>query len=170
MAVDPSSASGRTTAVMEALYEKHHAGANALAFMLTGDRELAEDLAQESFIRLMGRFRHLRDPGSFEFYLKRTVVNLCKSHFRRARLERAHARRQRPLGESSPVTTPMDDELLDALRGLPYRQRAAVVLRYFEDQSESETASTLGCSPRAVNALISRAIANLRGNVRREHE
>lgn len=162
----PSGSSVRDRRSVAELYEQHHVRAATLAFLLTGDQHLAQDLAQEAFIRVMGRFGSLRDSGAFDSYLKRTIVNLCNSHFRRARLERAHARR----AERSQVPTTdialFDDELLDALRALPHRQRAAIVFRYFDDQSEAQVAHTLGCSTRAVNSLVSRALATLRAQIR----
>jgi RNA polymerase sigma factor (sigma-70 family) len=71
------------------LYVRHAPEGIRLAFLLTGDRALAEDLVQEAFARLVGRLRHLRDPGAFGAYLRKTIVNLSTSHFRRRRV-RAH--------------------------------------------------------------------------------
>src|SRR5256714_12962845 len=69
---------------------RHADDAIRLAYLLTGDRALAEDLVQDAFVRLAGRLAHLRDPGAFEAYLRRTVVNLANSHFRRKKIERAY--------------------------------------------------------------------------------
>jgi len=138
--------------------------------LLTGDRDLAQDVAHEAFVRVAGRFGHLRTPGSFETYLRRTVINLCRDHFRRARLERAYLRREAhrpPRVETSPDPGERD-ELWSAVQALPYRQRAAVVLRFYEDLSEEQVGEALRCSTRAVNALVSRATENLRKRVRRE--
>jgi RNA polymerase sigma factor (sigma-70 family) len=71
------------------LYVRHAPEGIRLGFLMTGDRALAEDLVQEAFARLIGRLRHLRDPGAFGAYLRRTVVNLATSHFRRRQVERA---------------------------------------------------------------------------------
>src|SRR5881397_754394 len=79
---------------LDELYARHAAEAESLAYLLTGDPYLAEDVAQEAFIRLAGRFRHLRNPDAFGAYLRKTVVNLCRAHFRRARVERAYLRRE----------------------------------------------------------------------------
>ena len=59
------------------LYVRHAAEATRLAYMLTGDRQLAEDLVQDAFVKLAGRLVHLRDPGAFDAYLRRTIVNLA---------------------------------------------------------------------------------------------
>src|ERR687887_898790 len=77
------------------LYLRHADEAVRLAYLLTGDRHLAEDLVQDTFVKLAGRLVHLRDPGAFHAYLRRTVVNLTNSHYRRKRLERAYLRRER---------------------------------------------------------------------------
>src|SRR6476646_4914808 len=75
------------------LFVRHAAEATRLAYLLTGDRQLAEDLVQDAFVKLAGRLVHLRDPGAFDAYLRRTIVNLSRSHFRRRKLEREHLRR-----------------------------------------------------------------------------
>jgi RNA polymerase sigma-70 factor (sigma-E family) len=146
------------------LFEHHIDGAGALAFLLTGDVHLAEDLAQEAFVRLTGRLGHLRQPEAFGAYLRRTVVNLCRAHFRRRGVERRHANpeRERSVAPHDPGPA---DELNRALRGLPYRQRAALVLRFYEDLSEAQVAEVLRCSPRAVNALVSRGLQALRTEI-----
>ena len=167
VATGPASASSRR-ASLEDLYVRHRARAEALAYLLTGDPQLAQDLAQEAFVRLAGRFRHLRNPDSFEGYLRRTVTNLSRGHFRRLRVERSHA----GLGEERMSAEPPDVEggleLMAALRRLPHRQRAAVVLRFYEDLSEAQVAEVMRCSRRAVNSLVSRALDTLRRDVRRE--
>src|SRR2546425_13079151 len=77
-----------------ALYVTHAPDALRLGYLLTGDRTLAEDLAQEAFVRMFGRFRDLRNPDAFGAYLRKTVVNLSRSHFRRVRVERAYVQRE----------------------------------------------------------------------------
>jgi len=149
------------------LYARHLGGAVGLAYLLTGDRHLAEDLAQEAFVRLAGRFGHLRNPDAFEPYLRRTVVNLFTSHLRRRRLERAYLRSE--AGRPEPATPGPDvgltDELWATLQRLPERQRAAVVLRFYEDLSEREVAGVLGCSVPAAKSLVARAMETLRGEI-----
>jgi RNA polymerase sigma-70 factor (sigma-E family) len=145
------------------LYERHVGQMVSLARLLTGDRDVAEDVAHDAFVRVAGRFGALRDPGAFEAYLRRTVVNLCRGRFRRLRVERAFLKGQRPPTEEVEPHGPEDrDALWSAIGALPYRQRAAVVLRFYEDLSEQQTGQVLRCSSRAVNALVSRAMATLR--------
>src|SRR5438874_6490904 len=116
------------------LYLQHADEAVRLAYLLTGDRTLAEDLVQDAFVRLAGRLVHLRDPGAFDAYLRRTVVNLSNSHFRRRKVERAFMESARgALDPQSVQRAPsLDDRehLWRALGRSSARQRAAVVLRY----------------------------------------
>jgi|SRR5688572_12484026 RNA polymerase sigma-70 factor (sigma-E family) len=134
-----------------------------LAFLLTGDRALAEDLVQDAFVRIVGRLRHLREPNAFWTYLRRTIVNLATSHFRHGRVERAYLDRL----AAAPAALANDHDELDetmhrVLLGLPQRQRAAIVLRFYEDLSDVQTAAVLGCSPGTVRSLVSRGIKTLR--------
>src|SRR2546423_9163703 len=89
---------------LDDLYRRHAPDAVRLAYLLTGDRALAEDLVQEAFVRMFGRFRDLRNPDAFGAYLRKTVVNLTRSHFRRVKVERAYVARQRgePLATMQP--------------------------------------------------------------------
>lgn len=154
------------------LYARHVSAAAALAYLLSGDRHQAEDLAQEAFIRAAGRFRHLRSPDAFGPYLRRTVVNLFLRHHRRRRMERELLARGLA-GSPSSVTMPnveLQDELWRALGALPDRQRAALVLRYFEDLTESATAEAMGCSVKAVKALAGRGLRTLRRSMGDEDE
>ena len=171
---DVSAAEGERAAVrrrtLSALYEEHVGRATALARLLTGDDAAAEDLAHEAFIRTAGRFAHLRQPDAFGAYLRTTVVNLSRARFRRQRLERQWLRRQDP---AEPVAqSPFDPDdratVWAAIQGLPWRQRAAVVLRYYEDVSHPEIARLLRCSVGAVESLQSRAMTTLRSTITRE--
>jgi RNA polymerase sigma-70 factor (sigma-E family) len=132
------------------------------AFRLTGQREAAEDLLQLAYVRLAGQWSRARDsPGA---YARRTLVNLSTDRWRQ------RSRR--------PVEVPLDplrvpdgtsgsgveerDELMVALRALPPRQRAVLVLRYWEDLSVDETARLLGCSTGNVKSTASRGLVRLR--------
>jgi RNA polymerase sigma-70 factor (sigma-E family) len=148
------------------LYRRHAADAARLAYLVTGDRALAEDIVQDAFVRLYGRFRDLRNPDAFEFYLRRTVVNLARSHFRHRRVERSYLagpgrRAGEPTGELPDVAG--RDELWSVLQSLPERQRTAIVLRFYEDLSEASTAEVMGCPVGTVKSLVSRGLERLRG-------
>lgn len=149
---------------LEELYVRFAPGGIRLAYLLTGDRALAEDLVQEAFVRFVGRLHPLRDPGAFDAYLRRTVINLSKNHFRRRALERSdlerRARQQAPVAEERDVSE--YEAMRVALLGLPVRQRAAIVLRYYEDLPESQIAELLRCRPATVRSLVSRGLEALR--------
>jgi RNA polymerase sigma-70 factor (sigma-E family) len=151
------------------LYEQTAGDGLRLAYLLTGDRALAQDLVQDAFVRLAGRLAHLRDPGAFPAYLRRTIVNLARMQFRRRRVERAFLARQahmRP-GLAAEPDLAEAEMLRVALMHLSARQRAAVVLRFYEDITDSQTAQILGCRPGTVRSLVSRAMKTLRQEVQR---
>jgi RNA polymerase sigma factor (sigma-70 family) len=151
-------------ATIDHLYEANAPDARRLAYLLVGDRAQAEDICQDAFVRVLGRFGDMRNPGGFRTYLMRTVVSLSKNHFRRKALERRHARAAVPQVVELPER---DHALLEALAGLPPRQRAALVLRYCEDLSEQRTAQILQTSNKAVRSLVTRGLAALRKEVTR---
>lgn len=149
-------------------YSTNANSAKRLAYLLTGDNELAEDITQDAFVKVVGRLGGLRKPEASAAYLRQTVVNLCRSHFRHRRVERAYLRREAAM-QTTEAAEARDvlaaDVLWKELQGLAYRQRCAVVLRYYEDLSEQQTADLLGCSVGAVKALTSRAMDQLRAKV-----
>jgi RNA polymerase sigma-70 factor (sigma-E family) len=153
------------------LYQEHAGPALRLAYLLTGDRALAEDLVQEAFVRVAGRFVHLRDPDAFGAYLRRAVVNLANSHFRRRRVERAYLTQAqaeagvRAGGGAADPSVEDRDRLWTALGRLPDRQRAAIVLRYYEDLSEASIAELLQCRPGTVKSLVSRGLEAMRTEI-----
>ena len=153
------------------LYARHAPRAGRLAYVLTQDRAVAEDVAQEAFARLITRLPRLRNPDSVEAYLRRSVVNLCRKHWRRLSRERTFIRRE---GPSMATRTTMQpdlagrDSLQRALDKLPYRQRAALVLRFYEDLTEGQTAKALGCAIGTVKSLVFRGLQTLREEIRDE--
>lgn len=160
----------RTGDRLAELYERHAPAAGRLAFLLTGDRTTAEDLVQDAFVRVVGRFAHLRVPDAFDAYLRRTIVNLHTSQLRRRRVERAYLERRRRASEAGDPTPDVGEReaLWRAVLELPPRQRAAIVLRFYEDLSEQQTAEILRCSTAAAKSLIARAMETLRRRVRNE--
>lgn len=137
-----------------------------LAFLLTGDRDTAEDLLQSAYANVLPRWETVGTYQDIDAYLRRVMVNTRTSWWRR--------RRDREITTASPPDVAprswrdlADDvsaheETLAALRSLPERQRAAVVLRHWCDLSEADTAATMGCSVGAVKAYTSRGLARLR--------
>jgi RNA polymerase sigma factor (sigma-70 family) len=129
---------------------------------------LAEDLVQDAFVRITGRFRHLRARGSFNSYLNRTVVNLARDRGRRSKLERQELERERhaAITVTDAPNLEVRHEVMQSLLLLPYRQRAAVVLRYYQDLSEQQVADSLDVSLSAARSLIARGIEALRKQMR----
>jgi RNA polymerase sigma factor (sigma-70 family) len=147
------------------LYERNVPDAVRLAYLLTGDREVSQDLAHEAFIRAVGRLAHLREADAFGPYLRRSVVNLSRNHFRGRSRERAFVQRgvAVPSAEPSAERTVVDREALrSALLALPERQRAAIALRFYLDLSEHQTAEILRCRTGTVRSLVSRGVQTLR--------
>ena len=146
------------------LYSDHAPGGLRLALLLTGDRELAEDLIQDAFVRIVGRFRHLRIRYSFASYLNRTIVNLARDKGRRLQIERRQLERERVAASASPAESDLGtrQHVVSALMTLPARQRAAMVLRYYQDLSEQQVADVLDLSLPATKSLISRGMESLR--------
>ena len=158
---------GITGQRLDHLYRVHIDEAFRLAYLLTGNRALAEDLAQDAFVRLMGRFMHVRRPGDFAAYLRRTVVNLANSHYRRRGVERRYLRSQAGMRQPEMVQPDQGvrDQMRLALLTLPRRQRTAIVLRFYEDLSESQTAEIMRCRTGTVRSLVSRGMETLRSVV-----
>lgn len=154
---------------MEALYALHMEDATRLAFLLTGERHTAEDLAQNAFIKSAGRFQDLRSPDAFSAYLMKTLVNECRGYWRHRQVERKYLRRSAGLSSTDDRRGEVEARLaiIDALDGLSPRQRTAVVLRHYSDLSESRTAELMGCSVGTVKTLTSRGLATLRDRVER---
>jgi RNA polymerase sigma-70 factor (sigma-E family) len=161
----------RTRERQAELYGDHAPGAVRFAFLLTGDGELAKDLVQDAFVRVFGKFGDLRRSEAFPSYLRRTIVNLCNDYMRRKKLERANIRSQSLAStrtEGPDIST--RDEIWRALLTIPLRQRTAVILRYYEDLSEHQTADAMSCSVSAVKSLTSRALSALRLQIRGEKD
>lgn len=152
---------------LESLYLQHAPSALRFAYFLSGDQEAAKDLVQDAFVRVAGRFRHLRQPDGFDAYLRRTIVNLNASRLRRLKVERSSLAREAAYPTGAVVESDPDvrDEVWQAILDLPPRQRAAIVLRYYEDMSEWQAAEILRCSVKALNQLVVRAMKTLRTRV-----
>src|SRR5438094_814059 len=125
-----------------------------LAFLLIGSQWLAEDLVHDSFARVYVRWSRVREPKA---YLRRAVINACRSAQRRAARERDFQLREVPTNAALDA-----DELYDALGALPYRQRATLVLKFYEGRSHAEIAELLGCREGTVASLVHRGTEQLR--------
>jgi len=140
-----------------ALYRSERESMVRLARMLTGSATVAEEVVQEAFLRIHQQRDHPRNPQG---YLRATVANLCRSHTRRLVLER----RIRP--ESRLVLdNPEIDEMWAAVCRLPFRQRAVLALRFYEDLTEPDIARILGCRLGTVKSRLHRGLATLRSEL-----
>ena len=134
------------------------------AYLLSGDLHTAEDLTQTAFAKLYLAWERVRDRESIDGYLRRILVNENNSLWRRGWKRREHATDELP--EPMPVVDTYDDgrgaALWDLVQTLPKKARAVLVLRYYEELSEAETADLLGVSVGTVKSQTSRALAALR--------
>ena len=147
------------------LYTAHYRSLVRLAAFLTGDRDNAEEVVQDAYVKVHGSWRGLREPDKAEAYLRTAVVNLSRSRLRRRQVAAKHRPEPPPdvaSAESAAMRSAQRDAVVRALQQLPRRQREAVVLRYYGDLSEAQTASAMGCSVGAVKSHTSRAMAALR--------
>ncbi|HXH79789.1 SigE family RNA polymerase sigma factor [Nocardioides sp.] len=131
------------------------------AYLLMGERALAEDLAQTALAKTYAAWSRIDDRSAAPAYARRTLVNTAASWFRKKgwRNELPSAELPETAYSLDPSTRPA---VIDALAQLPPRQRAVVVLRYYEDLSVAETADALGCSTGTVKSQTFEAFAKLR--------
>ncbi len=148
---------------MTALYQGHAVGLIRLAIVMLGDRVAAEDVVQEAFLGLYRHWDRLADPAKALTYVRSAVLNRCRNALRQ---RNRHAGRSDTLltVESAEATALVSEEqqlVLAAIRALPGRQREALVLRFYLDLSEDETARAMGISKGTVKSATSRAVAAL---------
>lgn len=143
-------------------FQRHHADMARFAFLLTGERDAAEDIAADAFVAVWRRWDHVRTADSPVAYLRRTVANLAITRLRRLIRER------RGLGilgvtddRADGPDVPAVLDVRTALAALPPRKRACVVMRFAFDLSEDETARTLGVSVGTVKSQTSKGLAEL---------
>ncbi|GAA3158693.1 SigE family RNA polymerase sigma factor [Planomonospora alba] len=132
------------------------------ARQVTGDPNDAEDLLQTALAKTYLAWERIEDRAALDGYVRRAMVNINISWWRRRRLE------EYPSGElPEPVAQHahrhLPEQVERALDGLPARMRAAIVLRYYEDMTEQEVANALGVSVGTVKSTVSRGMAKLRG-------
>ena len=142
-----------------------------LAVLLTGDRADGEDLLQTTLAKAYRSWWRLRDPGRAEAYVRRTLVTSVISWRRRgaARESATDSVPERPVDDESAQV--IDREVMrQALRSLSSGQRAVLVLRFFEDLSEWQTAELLGCSVGTVKSQTARGLAMLRRRIAQAEE
>ena len=161
-----SDADSGATGGVTALYQAHAVGLIRLAIVMLGDRGAAEDVVQDAFLGLYRHWDRLADPGNALTYVRSAVLNRCRNALRQ-RGQRERHDRQGPgptASESAEAVALIGEEhqqVLAAIRALPDRQREALVLRFYLDLSEEETARAMGVSRGTVKSATSRAVAAL---------
>jgi RNA polymerase sigma-70 factor (sigma-E family) len=172
-------AGGAATAAVTELYQAHAVGLTRLAIVMLGDRAAAEDVVQDAFLGLYRHWAGLADPGNALAYVRSAVLNRCRNSLRQrgrsARWEARHADAAQaeavaaPGGSAEAALLVGEEHLrvLAAIRALPDRQRAALVLRFYLDMTEAEAAQAMGISRGTVKSATSRAVAAL-GRMLRE--
>jgi RNA polymerase sigma-70 factor (sigma-E family) len=132
------------------------------AYLLTGDAHEAEDLVQSAFAKVYRRWDSIH--GFPDAYVRRTIVNEHASWWRRTWRHRevVDSRLVEVLDPAAGEVAGRDAELWARVVGLPRQQRAVVVLRYYEDLTEAQTAEVLGCTVGTVKSHASRALGALR--------
>jgi RNA polymerase sigma-70 factor (sigma-E family) len=150
-----------------ALYRAHAVGLIRLAIIMLGDRAAAEDVVQDAFLGLYRHWDGLADTDSALAYTRSAVLNRCRNALRQRSRRDRHDRAAAASGElgasaeASVLLSEEQREMLAAIRALPDRQREALVLRFYLDMSEEETARAMRISRGTVKSATSRAIAAL---------
>jgi RNA polymerase sigma-70 factor (sigma-E family) len=148
-----------------ALYTAHYRALVRLSVLLLRDPSLAEEVVQDTFVAMHGKWSRLREPDKAAAYLRQAVVNRSRSALRRRVVEDRHrepAHGPMPSAEFAALNTLDRETVMTAIRALPQRQREAIVLRYYADLSEADIAAAMGISQGAVKSHASRGIAALR--------
>ena len=162
---------------LEYLVSRYQLKAGHVAFLVTRDEALAQDVVQETFIRIYRRIRQFDETRPFEPYLLRSVVNAALNAMRRGRkslsLEGDPAGFENLLAHSASVETEVEFaqarvEIFSALSQLSPRQRAVIVQRYYLEMSEKEMAESLDAAPGTIKWLLNAARARLRALLRSE--
>lgn len=138
------------------------------AYLLTGDRHTAEDLVQTAFAKLYLNWEKVQRREVLDAYARRILVNEHNSLWRRPWKKRETVSDDLPDRAAAPPPSSSrgyDEELWAFVQTLPHKQRAAIVLRYYEELSEAETAEVLGVSVGTVKSQTSRALASMRARV-----
>ena len=164
---------GWREAALTGLVERHRTTLVRMCCLCLGDASLAEDAAQETFLKAYRALDSFRGECDEKTWLMRIAINTCRD-MRRSRWTRHVDRRVTPemLPEASAPFEERDEELTLALMRLPPKQREAVLLRYYQRMSLAQTAQAMGVTVSTVSKQLGRALRSLRGILEggREHE
>jgi RNA polymerase sigma factor (sigma-70 family) len=144
------------------LFEEEGRSLVRLVRLFVDDRNAAEDIVQEGFIRLARHGHRIEDEAKAAAYLRSIVLNLARDHNRRGLVSLRHhlpTDDERASTEDTIVLRDDQREVIDALRDLPPRQRDCLVLRYYEESGIEAIAATLGISPNSVKTHLKRGLA-----------
>jgi RNA polymerase sigma-70 factor (sigma-E family) len=150
------------------LYAAHYTGLVRLAALLVRNSGEAEEIVQDAFVAMHGKWSRLREPDKAAGYLRRTVVNRARSSLRRHAVADKHNRALVDMASSAEhgaLAAESRSAVIAALHRLPRRQREVLVLRYYGDLSEADIAKTLRISRGAVKSHASRGVAALRSSL-----
>ncbi len=143
---------------IDSFYADEYDGQVRRAYLMLGDLGAAHDAVHDAFAAVLARWDTIEAPGP---YLNRCVLNACRDR------ARADARTTvGPVPELAAPAAPVRAELWELLDTLPFRQRAALVLRYYEGRTEREIAELIGVRPGTVGPLITRGLRRLRRSLR----
>lgn len=132
-----------------------------------GDADVAEELAQDALARVWDRWRDVRAMAAPEAWTYRVALNLASSHYRRRAAEKRAVGRDAALRSTTSASADTADAIAirQAVSGLPRRQKAALVLRYYADLPVAQVADLLGCAPGTVKALTHQALLGMRASI-----
>lgn len=148
-------------ALVVRLFEQEGRSLVRLVRLFVDDRNAAEDLVQEGFIRLARNAHRIKDDAKAASYLRSIVLNLARDNNRRGLVSlRHHLPTDDRRASTEDVIVLRDDQqkVIDALRDLPHRQRDCLVLRYYQELGIEDVAATLGISPNSVKTHLKRAM------------
>jgi RNA polymerase sigma factor (sigma-70 family) len=149
---------------VEAMYQEHAVGLVRLVRLFVDDRNAAEDLVQEAFIRLARSAHRIQDPRKAAAYLRSIVLNLARDNNRRGLVSLRHRLPlddQQASVEDSVTLAEEHRQVIDALRSLPHRQRDCLILRYYDELGIDDIASTLGISRNSAKTHLTRGMRAL---------
>ncbi len=160
---------------VEALFDRNYASMCRLAYLIVGDAGVAEEIVMEALLKTWSGWSRIRDVDAAEGYLRRAVVNLCRSRIRRKVIEARVNQTAAGLEERRPpLWDPERHEtsrlVWAAVTRLPPRQKTCVVLRYYEDLPEAEIAQLMGSSVGTVKSQLAKARAKLEAALRSTSE
>jgi RNA polymerase sigma-70 factor (sigma-E family) len=159
--------SGRDTAAFAEFATGRARALHRAAYLMVGDDLLAQDLVQEALVKTYVAWPRLRDPRNAEAYCRKAITTTAISWFRRKGWQNERPTEYLPDRASHPsagldTSVAEHDAVWQAVLTLPARQRAALVLRFYEDLTEAQTAAAMGCAVGTVKSQVSAGLAKLR--------